>query len=212
MNRLFLFFIFLSLLFPQELSRAEILLNRADKLIEQNPNNPNGYLNYLSALNIVMSEKEDDWDNYSKMYDKKINEGFYNIFEGVTVQRIQQNPDYFSSHIRFAKLFEYSKEVPEEESFDYLLDKILTFDRINNILMTDNKDQLYIDYHQNFGIDKINDIFEYLMVGYKDVIIYQLEHDGVEYVDRVDIYILKMNEEDDDFYRVDIHEYFADIC
>ena len=211
MNRFLLFFIFFSLLFPQGLSRAEILLNRADQLIEQKPNNPSGYLNYLSVLNVVLDEKDGDWDDYSKIYDEKINQGFYNIFEGVTVERVQQNPEYYSPHIRFAKLFEYSKEVPEEQSFEYLLDKILTFDRINNILMADNNNQLYIDYHQNLGIDKINDIFEYLMVGYKDVIIYQLEHDGVEYLDRIDIYILKMNEEDNDFYRVDIYEYFADM-
>ena len=63
MNRFLLFFIFFSLLFAQGFSRAESLLSRADQLIEQKPNNPSGYLNYLSVLNVVLDEKDGDWDD-----------------------------------------------------------------------------------------------------------------------------------------------------
>ena len=209
------------------------MLAPSKRMIEEYPKDPRGYLNYMDTLDIVGSnlmDKEDEdtsvefYSNtvqeFIDMYKKIRLEAFNNIFEEITVKDIQENPKYFSLHMRLAKLFEYTKLEPEENScldipysecrFNHILSEILTIDKINNILMEENTEQLYSNYHKGINDKEIDIVAENLLGGYKDIIIYQLNHNGQTYNDQIIVYVITSRLEQDIPF-LDINKYYSSM-
>ena len=210
------------------------MLAPSKRMIEEYPKDPRGYLNYLDTLDIVGSnlmdkeDKDTSKESYSnnvkefiKMYQKVRKEAFDNIFENITVKDIQENPKYFSLHMRLAKLFAYTQPEPEQDScinidyaecrFNHILGEILTIDKINNILMEKDKEQLYLDYQRGISGNEISIVTENLLNTYKNIIIYQISHDGNKYDHDMKVYFITVEPDKDGFPFLEINQYYSNM-
>ncbi len=200
--------------------------------INEYPTDPLGYLRYLDTIDIIGSnlmEKEDQDDSleeYSddvikliEMYKIMRDRAYNNVFDDITIKDIQNNPEFFSHHMRLAKLFQHTilescdgqpDEISQSECrFNYLLKQIIVIDRINNILMEKKNDQLYIKYQNEISQRDIDLVTDSLLGGYKDIIVYQLNHNGQNYEPEFTIYVLQSLIDDNDIPFLEINKYFA---